>query len=564
MLLLGIWMVFNIFQGIFTELADIEAYYWSVASELSWGYFEHPPMSAFFVWLGTNLFGDSELAIRIFTILLQPICLFLFWQLIKTERSTWRDAYLYFLIAFSIPQLQLSGWLATPEAMMMLAMAFLLWSFNRYLKIGDILSVALMGLGFAFMAYAKYQGIIIVLLLLAANWRRLKDWKLLTAIGIGLLLILPHLYWQYSHDWISFKYQIFEQGNGIVWSDTLILSFVLFGIYVLALIIPFILYLIKNRSKDPMDKTMRYLIYGFLSLCLLAALFGHVYPLWITPISLPVLYLMYQACQQYQGVKKYVWKFGTLAAILFIVLKVFIMSYSGSSIEAEIFNNKIVYGGLADEMNGRTLIFDNQSLQASKMKYYTNGDAIAYPSIYKGGNHYQLIDQLDEHLYGKPVAVVITDHVRNSYNTTQLKERFGHYSLHGTDIYYDTISYYIPTKNVSINYSGLPINTLTERPIILNLDIYNPYDYNIPISDFRLVGHFTLFHSEMHDVEIPLRGVEVLPSKEHTKVKAEFYVPKMSSGRYKFGLSLQRPPATSWYNSPLTSIQITNPSQRRF
>ena len=48
--------VVNLIQSAFTGLIFDEAYYWYFAQNLSWGYFDHPPMVAFLVNLGINIF----------------------------------------------------------------------------------------------------------------------------------------------------------------------------------------------------------------------------------------------------------------------------------------------------------------------------------------------------------------------------------------------------------------------------------------------------------------------------------------------------------------------------
>ena len=41
-------------------LAEDEAYYWCWSQHLATGYFDHPPMIAYFIALGTSIFGDTE------------------------------------------------------------------------------------------------------------------------------------------------------------------------------------------------------------------------------------------------------------------------------------------------------------------------------------------------------------------------------------------------------------------------------------------------------------------------------------------------------------------------
>ena len=49
LLWLGVWWIANLVQAGFTELANDEAYYHMFAENLSWGYFDHPPMTALLV-----------------------------------------------------------------------------------------------------------------------------------------------------------------------------------------------------------------------------------------------------------------------------------------------------------------------------------------------------------------------------------------------------------------------------------------------------------------------------------------------------------------------------------
>ena len=47
-----------------------EAYYWMWSKHLAGGYYDHPPMVAFVIRLGTLIAGDTELGVRLVSILL--------------------------------------------------------------------------------------------------------------------------------------------------------------------------------------------------------------------------------------------------------------------------------------------------------------------------------------------------------------------------------------------------------------------------------------------------------------------------------------------------------------
>src|SRR3954447_4599808 len=54
----------------FTPITFDEAYYWMWSKSLAGGYYDHPPMVAFVIRLGTMIAGDTELGVRLVSILL--------------------------------------------------------------------------------------------------------------------------------------------------------------------------------------------------------------------------------------------------------------------------------------------------------------------------------------------------------------------------------------------------------------------------------------------------------------------------------------------------------------
>jgi len=53
------YILINILQSIFTPLIPDEAYYWVYSQNLSWGFFDHPPMVAYLIKLGNYFFSDE-------------------------------------------------------------------------------------------------------------------------------------------------------------------------------------------------------------------------------------------------------------------------------------------------------------------------------------------------------------------------------------------------------------------------------------------------------------------------------------------------------------------------
>ncbi|MEP6840513.1 MAG: glycosyltransferase family 39 protein, partial [Bradyrhizobium sp.] len=73
----------------FTPITFDEAYYWMWSKHLAGGYYDHPPMVALVIRLGTMIEGDTELGVRLVSILLG---LPMSWAVYRTAAILFRDA----------------------------------------------------------------------------------------------------------------------------------------------------------------------------------------------------------------------------------------------------------------------------------------------------------------------------------------------------------------------------------------------------------------------------------------------------------------------------------------
>ena len=206
LLWLGVWWIANLVQAGFTELANDEAYYHMFAERPAWGYFDHPPVTALLVWAGERLFG-GELGVRFFFTVLQPLYLWILWRLIRPADAGRRDAALFVVVSAATLMLQLYGFIAVPDGPLMFTTALFLLTFKWFSE-NRRRAWLWMGIAMALMAYSKYHGALVVLFALAANPRQLLRPALYSSGAVALLLLVPHLVWQYEHDWASFAYHL--------------------------------------------------------------------------------------------------------------------------------------------------------------------------------------------------------------------------------------------------------------------------------------------------------------------------------------------------------------------
>src|SRR3974390_3255730 len=63
-------LALRLLAAAWTPLTFDEAYYWTWSKHLAGGYYDHPPMVALVIRAGTMIAGDTELGVRLVSVLL--------------------------------------------------------------------------------------------------------------------------------------------------------------------------------------------------------------------------------------------------------------------------------------------------------------------------------------------------------------------------------------------------------------------------------------------------------------------------------------------------------------
>jgi len=107
-----------------------EAFYWQCAQRLSFAYTDLPPMTAWWVWLGTALLGDTTTGVRLLfwlAGLALPFCLWALARPLFGAVRAWQTA----ILALALPALGVQGALAIPDTPLLLFTALFLLGFER-------------------------------------------------------------------------------------------------------------------------------------------------------------------------------------------------------------------------------------------------------------------------------------------------------------------------------------------------------------------------------------------------------------------------------------------------
>jgi dolichol-phosphate mannosyltransferase len=194
------------------ELIPEEAYYWTYSKHLALGYFDHPPMIAWTVAIGTTLFGDTALGVRFMTFVLwvgSAGLLFLIGQMWFSRRVGLMATLLYTILPIYVG----AGLIVTPDASLLFFWLATLYLISKALHSGRGGYWLLAGVTFGGALLCKYYTLLIApsllwFLLLSPkhrHWlRRPEPWL---ALPIALAVFSPVIIWNAQHEWASFLFQ---------------------------------------------------------------------------------------------------------------------------------------------------------------------------------------------------------------------------------------------------------------------------------------------------------------------------------------------------------------------
>jgi 4-amino-4-deoxy-L-arabinose transferase-like glycosyltransferase len=197
-----------------TPLTFDEAYYWMWSKHLAGGYYDHPPMVALVIRLGTMIAGDTELGVRLVSILL---ALPMSWAVYRTAAILFggvRVATSAALLLNVTLMAAVGTLIVTPDAPLLVASSFVLFFLAKVLETGR--GVWWLGVGAAVGAalLSKYTSLffglaILIWLARVPQLRRwlISSWPYLGGI-VALAIFAPVILWNADHHWVSFIKQI--------------------------------------------------------------------------------------------------------------------------------------------------------------------------------------------------------------------------------------------------------------------------------------------------------------------------------------------------------------------
>jgi hypothetical protein len=529
------WIMLGLIQSGFTELQDDEAYYWVYSKYPDTGYFDHPPMIALLIKMGYSVF-PNELGVRLFPLILNILSLLIIERLPANKSPV-----LFYTIALSIAALQLTGFIAIPDIPLIFFTALFFLVYKKFIEQQTLRTTLLFGIAIALLFYTKYHAVLVVFFTLLSNIRLFTKLRLYLAGIVALVLFSPHLLWQWEHNWISFRYHLFESNVNaykLSFTTDYIAGQLLFAGPIAGIILLPAAFLYKTRTQT--EKALKWAMTGIYFFFLLSSFRGKVEANWTSPAWIPLIVLSHNYLNENFNWQK--WLIRLLPVTLLLVVFARIVMIADVLPVKAIRQRFHAWKQWPQEMKkltkGLPVVFSNSYQRASKYWFYSG--QMTYSQNYAGEhrNNYNFWP-IEGEMLGQPVYFL--DIYRLNRFNDSLRTPIGYVGYR-----YDSVCNSF--AKVEIRCSKIKFAIRPADSISLECSSKMTYRYGMYISDTRNINaqiKIIIFDKSRMLKEIITR-LEIHEIDDSFKITLR---PNLPPGKYYFLFSIEVPGYNATHNS---------------
>lgn len=464
LLFLLIWFAVNLLTAAFTELYKDEAYYWLFSRFLDWGYFDHPPMVAILIKSGSALM-TNELGLRLPFVLLLTLAIGLVFKLARPV-SPW----LFFITVFSIFSLNIHGFLGVPDIPLVFFSVLFFYCYRSYLQNPGYWEAFKIGLVAAALLYSKYHGVLVIGFTVLSNPGMFRQKSFYLALLWALILLMPHIWWQYQQGFPSLKYHLIERATHYQFSNTLdyILGNIPFHGPWASIILLWAA--VRYKPNNKWEKALKWNLAGVFIFFFLMTFRMVVEPNWTILMIIPMLIIGLKKLQEWKNFMPVYLKGCYLFAALIMVFRLHIIhpffEIQGDRVW-EFHGHKQFAEAVFNASEGMQ-ITANRYQEASILSFYSPGQATLVPALNMSSRRNQFdLWKFDTLLCGNRVLYV-NNHL------------CGEYPSGNSEICLTIIDNFLPVSNFTMHLGKVSGSDLPAKLIFNNgqcnfLDVTNIY-----------------------------------------------------------------------------------------
>lgn len=362
------WLLLALAQSASTQLISDEAYYWMYSKFPAWGYFDHPPMIALLVKGGYTLF-QNEFGLRLFCVLLSTFTIIITESLIDKK-----NPFLFYTIVLSLGVLQFAGFLAVPDTPLLFFTAVFFYCYRIFLQNISWRTALLLAFSVVLLFYTKYHGLLIIFFTLLSNLKLLNRWQTWLAGFFVLILFAPHLYWQWEHNWVSFRYHLFESNVNdykLSYTTDYLLGQLLLAGPLSGLILLPAAFLYKTKNET--EKSLKLTMIGIYIIFLISSFRGKVEPNWTMPALIPLIVLSHQLISEKISWQKPLRIISFISLLLILAGRIYLVVDIGpeNAIKRKFHHHKEWAKSISEKTGTLPVVFYNDYQWASLFWFYS-------------------------------------------------------------------------------------------------------------------------------------------------------------------------------------------------
>jgi 4-amino-4-deoxy-L-arabinose transferase-like glycosyltransferase len=207
-------VLLRLLAAAYTPLSFDEAYYWMWSKHLAGGYYDHPPMVAWVIRLGTMIAGDTEFGVRLVSVLLALPMSFAVYRTAEILFGGQRVASTATTMLNATMMAAVGTMIVTPDAPLLVTSTFVLFYLAKVLETGRGVWWLAVGAAVGAALLSKYTALffgpaILIWLIAVPKLRRwlISPWPILGGI-VSLAMFWPVIQWNADHQWVSFLKQL--------------------------------------------------------------------------------------------------------------------------------------------------------------------------------------------------------------------------------------------------------------------------------------------------------------------------------------------------------------------
>jgi uncharacterized membrane protein len=212
LLLIAFFTLIRLLVAPFFGLGVDEAHYFLYGLYLDWSYVDHPPLVGWIHALLYYVLGTDEFLIRLPAIILSALVSYLTYLFTMEFSRSEKISLLAVLAINSSFLLNGLSLMLLPDSLLLPLVLLLIFVVKKMEETPQPKYFIYLGLVLGFAGLAKYTAALfvpplLIYFLVKKRYDLIFSKHMFAGVLIALFLVTPVFYWNFQHDWISFRYQ---------------------------------------------------------------------------------------------------------------------------------------------------------------------------------------------------------------------------------------------------------------------------------------------------------------------------------------------------------------------